>query len=284
MLAKLHRRRNDTARTGAICRKLLEEPTPAVVAFAAYVFGSQERMAEAEQALAMLENFKLTPGTGELVRGQFLAQHGEPAETLDAYRAAVVAVPGTADVHLALIDNLVRLGLDKEAVDAVRAVAGKLPDDEQFAFLGQHEQLLHLAGKQPEARPLIVALLADTPQRAVAVQVLAILRDAEQNESPCDEVALKLDQLAEEHPQFGPLQILSAKTYLALDRPNDVARVATRTMQVFPNDVDPAWIAAEAMAAAGRWPESLGVATEWRLRSQFQPVAADLAIANRICG
>ena len=56
-------------------RKCSRIRTRGVIGFAADFYASQGKMAQAQQTLALLDNLKLPPGAGELVRGEFAARH-----------------------------------------------------------------------------------------------------------------------------------------------------------------------------------------------------------------
>src|SRR3990172_3432978 len=94
---------------------------------------------------------------------------------------------------------------------------------------------------------------------------------------PLHENIYKIQKLARLHLDFFPLQDLLARTYLNdLGQPDEAAEIAQQAMRAFPGEVEPAWIAAEALAKANRWNEALEVAQEWRRRAAIQPLDADM--------
>jgi tetratricopeptide (TPR) repeat protein len=79
------------------------------------------------------------------------------------------------------------------------------------------------------------------------------------------------------------VQLLVARAHATIGRLNEAGAIATRAMQTFPNDPDPAKLAYAIHSAAGKWQEAKFAAQQWRMRTLENPRQADLAIAEAQC-
>jgi len=292
LLASLYSRRNDPqkkdpANARAICEKLMEKPDLAAVQFVAGFYASRGEQKKAEAALAHLAELKLKPGVRELVLGNHQARYGnadandpnaEPA--LAHYLKAIEQAPGNPVAHRLVIATHIRRGKPDEAVKAIQEAAQRCPDDAAIQFARQHQGILGLTAKGVILRPLAAALVQAKSQRTAAAEFLQVIQEAKDKGQRTAEVIHRLRQLADRHPRFWAGQAFLVDVYRRIGRPNEAAELAARAMQAFPVAPEPAWLAAESLAAAGRWAEALSVASEWRRRSAAQPVGADLIIAE----
>jgi len=280
LLANLYRRQNNYEKTHELCRQLLEAPSALVIEFAADFYASVEQPQLADQALAMLDHLELTPGTRELILANHAIRHGEVDTALQLLREAATTAPQTRRIWDQLIVVSVRLGRTEAAIEAIGGAAAALPQVDLYTMLAQHVDLLRQFGDDPSIQPVLAALVEQPARQAEALEVLQQLSQAAAHQINAEDLTATLRQLADRYPRFLALQNMLVRRYLEQNRPDEAARLARRAMQSFPDAVEPAWMAAEALAAAGRWSESLSVAEEWRRRSASQPLAADLLIAE----
>ncbi len=294
LLASLYSRRNDPEKRDlenarAICEKLMEKPDLAAVQFVAGFYASRGEQKEAEATLARLAELDLKPGVRELVLGGYYARHGNvDANAADPnadaalahYQKAIEQAPDNPVAHRLVIAAHIQHGKPDQAVKAIQKAGRLCPNDPAIQFAQQHQALLGLTEKGIVLRPLASALVQAKSQRTAAADFLRVIQEAKEKGQRTAEVIYRLRQLADRHPRFWAGQALLVGVYRRIGRPNEAGELALRAMQAFPVAPEPAWLAAESLAAAGRWAEALSVANEWRRRSASQPVGADLIAAE----
>ena len=282
MLASLYWRRSDLKSAEAICERLLEAPDAEIIQFATHLYASTGRVEEAQAVLARLDELDLGAGIVALLKANFAGRYLTQDEATGHYQAALAVDPNNPTCYLAFAGYLLAANRVDEAVDTVVKGSQQLPDDANLQFLRQHVDLIRLADSHELSRSLVYSLVSQVKDRSAAVDALTVFRDAMANDSPADEVIIELRQLADQYRRSLPVQMATARLYLALKRHDDAAYIARRSMQSFPTSVNPAVLGSEALGAGGRWVEALSVAQEWRKKVPHQPVNADLLIAESL--
>ena len=117
-------------------------------------------------------------------------------------------------------------------------------------------------------------------KNAAQVEMLRTIQDARDNQTPPAQMIVKLRAVADKYPNYYPLQVQMIDAYLSMNRPDDAAAFAERTMQSRPNDAAAAQLATSVYAAASRWQDVKRTAGQWRQRTLDHPVDADIALAN----
>ena len=281
LLASLYRQADQLDAAEAVYRRLLDEsPSAPAVEFTANLLASRDRVAEAEAVLGRLDELDLEPGVAASIRANFAARYQGVDAALAAYRKAAQSNPRLPRMWRMMLNYLFSIGRSAEAMQAVQQAHQALPDDQTFALLHRHRDLLTFALPRAGLRPVATALIQQPQYQDACIEALSLVKaDAHAGTATVERIA-RMRQLADRHTSCLPLQSLMVQMYMGVDQPEDAADVATRAMQAFPNAAEPAWFAAEALAAAGRWAEALGVARQWRQRSADEPIAADLFIAE----
>ena len=286
LLAGLYHRRNsadenDLVKVEAICEKLMKTPSVPAICFVADFHASRGRAEKADSALAELTQLKgLGPARREVILANFRARWGDGKAALEHYRNAIGRTPGYAIAHRLLIASHIQLGQPDHAVNAIRNAAKLCPDDQAIRFVQRHQDLLSMTEKMA-LRPLAVSLVhPNSGHRQAAAEILQVMKQAATRTRRAAGIVPRLRTLADRYPRFWAGQAFLAGVYRATGRPQDAAEIATRAMQSFPTAAEPAWMATDALAAAGRWAEALSAAKEWRKRSANRPLAADLKIAE----
>lgn len=285
LLANLYRRADEPQKTEAICQRLLADPTGPGVEFAADFHASRGHMDQAEAALALLDGLDLPPGTAQLVRANFAVRHQTVDQAMNQLHEATRVAPQSTHAWHGLLALAAKIGRGGEAVAAIEDGLKAMPDDPWLTRLRPHIDLIRRFADQENARPVLVALVEDPSRTNEAIETLGVLdelrtsADARTPEGQ-ERVLTRLRSLAGRYPRFLAVQTVVVRELLTAGRAAEAAALAQRAMQAFPSAVEPAWMAAEALAAAGQWTEALGVAQEWRRRSSNRPLAADLMIAE----
>jgi tetratricopeptide (TPR) repeat protein len=277
-LGQLYRRRGEL--TDEYCRQLLTRPTAEAIAFVADFYAEGGRRSDAEQLLARLDDLAAADGRRELLLGEYFARHGSDEQAIEHLTAATRALPGQRATWQRLIAWRVWRGHVREAIEAVRAAAERLPEDAAFAALRDNASLVEAVAELPSARQLIVAA-AEAPECVPAViDALTVIRDAARSDETVTNTAKRLRPIADRNSRLLPLHTLVASLYLAERRTDEAFAVASRAMHMFPNDATVAQLAIQALSESNRWAEVVAVARQWRARLANQPLPADLAIAS----
>ncbi|MCC7147530.1 MAG: tetratricopeptide repeat protein [Phycisphaeraceae bacterium] len=279
-LVAIYRRLDQNDKAQTILDNLLGHPSPAAVEYAADYFASQGQMDRARQILALLDTMDIPPDKKQSLLSGFAVRHQTVEEALTALHQAAAANPEQPLAWLRLISYGIRTGKVDDAVQSLDAASAALPKDPQIQALVSLSPILQQYSQDTTVWPLLSVMVEDPPSRPQAQEVLDLLARAQQQNAPAAETLASLRRLADRYPGFAALQNLTARRFLAAGKPTDAAEVARRAMQRFPDAVEPAWLAAEALASAGQWTEALAVAEEWRRRSVTRPMAADLMIAE----
>lgn len=285
-LANLLRHRSDLARgdvekARAILMDLMKTPNADVVEA---LLRFHESLGESDLADAVLASLAEESGIADADRYRILGNHhavrGDYAQALACYEDALAEAPDNARVHRLIVLSHIRRGERAAALEAIATAVGKCPQNDLFRFLDERRGLLSVvhAGQPAPVAELACALAGPPNDRAAAAEFLEVLQDAA---APADESVRRMRKLAAEYPDFWPGQAVLIRFCITMGRAGEAADIAGRAMQAFPLLPEPAWMAASAYGAAGRWPEALVAAREWRKRLPNRAVLpADLMIAE----
>jgi len=279
-LAEFYQRNGDIEKVQHICEQLLQAPTAAAVRFAAHFYASQGRMELADETLVRLNDLQLQPGVREQITGDYLARYVSVAQAIETYKAAVQVAPNNTSLWRRLIAYQISLGQGDEAIRTTKQALKSIPDDETLAFLDRHASLVTSSSPNAILRPIVLSVLENNQTRAVAVEILQLFSEVNAGDVSTDETLSSLGRLAHSHTNFLPLQLLAAKIFSTAGRHEDAVLISTRAMQRFPNHQQSIQVAMEALAAAGRWDEALGVANKLREHIANNPIGADLMISE----
>ncbi len=280
LLARLYLRDNKIEKVQAACRVLLETPTLEIVQFVAEFYASQGQTERAEEVLSLLDGMELAPGVREVVLSDYYARAVGVERAIEQLKEAKVSSPGNVVVWRRLFIYQLELGRGEEAVATAREGLSHVPEDESMAYLVDRADLIIESSENPLLRPIIYALLGDRQRRASAEEVLRLVSEADAAEKPIQEVVVSLRKLAGMHTKFLPLQNLAAQVSIAARDYEDAIAISMRVMNTFPQAVEPARFASEALAAVGRWDEALSIAQEWRRRAGGRSVGPELIIVE----
>jgi tetratricopeptide (TPR) repeat protein len=280
LLARLHRQDGNRERTLQMCARLMSSPTLPHIAFAADTYASYGMMEEAEGALAKLDDLELDADRKHLVRAVFAERYGTEESARRELQSAVEAGPQSAVNWAAWVRFLLQRGEADAAKAAITEAHAQLPKAPAFTFLSRHADVLDVVAAIPISRVVAISLVDDPAHRNTGVEALSILKRSSSADALTDADMLELRRLADENPRYLPLSSLVVRLYLAMSRHDEAVALATRGVNLSRHDVEPAWLAAEAAAAAGQWNRALFLAREWRRRSRGQSMMADVAIAQ----
>jgi tetratricopeptide (TPR) repeat protein len=279
LLVTLYNRNHQTEKAEATLKRLLEKPDLRTIRFAIPYYYSQGRSADAEQALAKLDSLTLDPGIKELMWGSYYARAGNLAEAIKHYRSATEQAPTNPTGWRILAEYQSAMGKTADALATVEQALIALPGDKGFAAIKAKSKLLRDAGDDPQLQPVAVFVFHDPLNSDTTVELLGILQESHAS-NDMERLASKLQQLTEVHPDFLLAQIELVQCLWSMGRPNDAMAVAQRSMNAFPLNPEPARVAVQLCANAGKWQEMESAARAWKSRLPDDPMPAEIAIAQ----
>lgn len=281
LLAELHLRRNERDEAEEIYQQVMErDPNASAIQAYSNFLGALGRHQEAGEVLAQAEELDLSDTVVAMLRAEYTRRYGSADRAVAYYRDAIEAEPNNASVWRRLIDFHIEQGDVDEALAVAEEARGAVPGNRGFSLLAQHSDLIRLAAVSEQVRPVIRAMLHDEGNRDVALQSLQVLGTAQQEEQSFGEAAESVGRLANRNPRFFQLQMLAMDLYASAGQRDQAVSVAERAMQNFPNRPDPARRATELLGAQGEWSRMRYVARQWRERELYNPIQADVAIAE----
>jgi tetratricopeptide (TPR) repeat protein len=282
LLADFDRRKGNFDSASKLYTQLLTRPDldPATIASAADFFASHNKMDTAHAALDHLSTSKLSPGHRELLLAQFTEKHGSKDAASSLYQQSVAAAPTDPELWRALIAYQLQQNQFDQAAASCDAATAKIPSDPQFAQI--KSQALALRGNNGVVdTDMLAASIANDPTKSAAARAsLSAYNDTRKNNDSPDRAVQKMRRVADDYPHFLPVQAQVVRMYLQQGRVTDAIAVASRAMDNFPNDPEPASLATIVYASAGRWNDVLSAAAEWRSRSLENPIQPDIALAR----
>jgi len=283
LLADLYARTGRIEQADAVVEALLDEQRvdSERLRFAADYFGRTNRIERGEAVLDRLDQrADLTPGVPAFIRAAFYASHVGPEPAIAELRRGIEQAPERMEMRQTLVVYLLRLGRIDAALDAAertRDLAADPPAGIQRMLA--HRDVIRQVAEATNLYPLIRVIVESDEQAEPAAEALGILAAA-----PADDVdeatTARLRQLANRHPNLLPLQTVLIQRYMAAGDAQQASELASEALQRFRDAVEPAYLAAEAFSAAGRWSDALNAAREWRRRSGRRIPAADLMMAE----
>jgi len=283
LLAVLYRKQREFDKCEAVVKKLLGHPNLATIQFAASLYASQGRRADAEAVLSRLDSLKLAPAIKELTWGNYCAEAADLPGATRHFETATAQAPTNPAAWRLLATAQAAAGKVDAAMATVDRGLGALPANAALKAVKAHSDVLLQAGGSDELRPIVLFVLRDPLNGETAIELLGMLVEASKT-NDMELLASRLQQLTERHPDFLPAQIQYADCLAAMDRHEEALAVAQHALTAFPDSPEPARLAVRLCAAAGRWSEMEAAANAWRTRSQEDAMAADVALAQAQMG
>lgn len=281
LLADLYRRKGNFDEATKLYERLASGKgvDAATLAAAADYFATHGREDQARAAIGRLSELKLPAGRRDAIVAEYTEKHGSKEAAAGLYKQAVDANPTDPDLWRALVAFQFRQSHFDQAAATCDCALAKLPGNEDLASLKVQALALRTTGGGVDTDALVAELSKD-PRNAAARDSLAAYSASRKNNDPPDRAVQKLRRVADQYPRFLPVQTQVVRMYLRLGKVSDALNVATRAMDNFPNDPEPASLVTSIYGGTGKWSDVLRVAQEWRRRSLENPVEPDLAIAR----
>ncbi len=261
--------------------QLLERPNGRILAAAVSFYQAQGDQQAMERLTPQLDNHQdISPADRTALQVRLAMHQGQ----VDRALALLEQLAESGQASAQNWRQLIAIQIQRDQVDAALAAAHKAaqahPDQPMFASFVEHGDLVRRAIERPQLNRLTAAMLVSGDARRTAIEALGLLLDAEQSNRTTAEVVVDLRTLADRQPTFLALQDLLMKLYWRMERRDDAARIAVRTMRVLPRSAEAAWMAANMLSAAGRWTEAEDAAWEYQRRRGQRTLASDMLIAE----
>jgi tetratricopeptide (TPR) repeat protein len=281
-MAMVYRKHGQLDKAEGIVKGLLEKPDLATVQFAAGLYLELGRRADAEKALALLDNIKLEPALKEMIWGAYYLQTNKPAEAIAQYQAAVKQAPANAVTWRTLSAVYMLLGAKNEAMEAIREGAKTVPTDKGLQAESRQVDLLREALDDPGLAGVVLLYHRNPLAGDAPLELMRLVTDA-RRANDMQRLAARLQQFIERHTDFMPAYIRLAQCFSEMGRANDALTAAQHAMNVFPSDPEPARIATQVAAVSQKWSDMRSAAEAWKKRSNNDP-NADVALARALTG
>lgn len=281
LLAELYRRRRNFAKADEVVRTLMQHPDLPTIRFAASLYAAEGRPADAQAALAHLDDLKLASGIKELALGSFYGETGDLAKAIEHYQQATLQSPANPVAWRILATTQMDLGKGDEAMATVENGLHAIPNDPALTAINANAKLLREAASMPNQRSVALYVMNDPTHSEAGIELLQTLADAHDS-NDIERFASRLQQLTERRPDFLPAQVELVECLASMGRIEDALVAAKHAETNFPSSPEPARVAVQVCAAAQRWEEMKEAAEVWRKRAIEDPMPADAALAHAL--
>jgi tetratricopeptide (TPR) repeat protein len=281
LLAHIYADQGDDVSAAHVYSQLMQEPTQsnATLRDFAWFQASRGNVADARETLKRLDPTQAASGELQMTDADFEAAFGAPRAAVAAYQAATNEAPSNPQTWLALAGYSLCIRDNAAAIAASDRGLKWCPGNSALIAIGARARTLSALTLGPESQPLLDLLAAD-PTSVPAIAVLAELTASSSAHDTPDQSLVRLTAVAQRYPRFLPVQLMLASRDAGAGLIDDAVLVATRATAAFPTEAEPARLLAHIAAAADRWEDALGAATQWRSRSLAHPQPADNNLAD----
>lgn len=283
LLAELYRRGGRSQDASTMYLQLLDSPSlsVAVIQSASDFYAQQGQIDQAKKFIAKLPEMNMQPGGPEVMAGSFYERIGEMKTAQEQFAAAVKANTKDPRTWQILAGYFIRRGNYDEAIKTTTAGKQSVGEDKNLDALAAAARTFSGGVNGTDLLPLVESL-SRNPQNEAVLATFTLVNEARKKKTPLDEVVIELRKLADQYPQSLQVQTLMIQAYLQQSRVDRALTIATRAMQTFPTDAEPARLLTSVYANGGRWGEMLIAARQWRERSLESPLPADLVIVEAL--
>ncbi len=261
--------------------ELIETDDPQVLRRAIAFYSDQGDPEQVQVLLGKLEASPQVPSVDKAVlQARFAMRQGNVDQAVSHLRSIASRGEATPAAYRQLIAIQLQAGRVDAAIDSAEEAFHAFPDEGMFSAISEHRALVREASQRRGLTRLVASLLSGADYREAALEALQLVIDAEREGRLTVDVAVELRELADRHPSFLALQDLMIGFYQSTGRTADVVEMAVRTMRVLPDSPEAAWMAANALSAAGRWNEAQDAAWEYQRRLGKKTLASDMLIAE----
>lgn len=259
---------------------MLQSPTAESVAYLAEFFDRTGQPDRAERTVALLDTLEIPQSDRSEILALFSARRDDTEAALAHFRAAAQAAPSDTARWITLVSMDLLFVQPQAALSDAQSARMAGINDPGIVKILEHRDLISTLAVDQRFSRLTAAILTDPAHRQAAITSLTTIKQAAEQRQPLLEVARTLAEQAEQHPDFLPLQILSAQLLLQAGAPAEAAEAAVATMQRFPTDAQSARLSALALSASADWRRTTTAAVNWGRRAPEYRGYADLLLAT----
>ena len=247
---------NQNAKAEALLTELLKQPTPEAIQLTANLYGAQKREVDAQRALAMLDNLDCTLAIRSRIRAGYAARFGSSDDAIKQYLALTKMTPTDPTAWRQLLAICIFSGRFDDVDRYVGEACTSVPGDNGFTTLRENIALLHKFGDVPSFRQ-VFASMAQSPKDAARIaDALNLFSNVVSQQPASQESAAKLRQAAQTSDLLA-VQLIGVRGLTIAGRNDDAIEIASQAMTAFPNSVESAEAATQALVAGKRWNEAL---------------------------
>lgn len=281
LLASIAARDGRVDEAAALYKKLLDQPIDDVSFWlgGADFFASRDDLQTADLFMKKVAALVRGPGELELLRGRFAERWLGNEQALREYRSAVSSAPASGAAWIALAQLQLRTHQFADARATAAAALQTLHVEPTLSAIASAASSLAKLGAVNELSPLIDGLSQD-PRNAVCNEMLSDLCSAGAGQIQSPDLARKLANLAEAHPEnfAAAAQACRCCTLAGL---NDLAlEVAHRCADANPKSAECQRLLAGIYLMQGDWPHAEQSAMLWRQYAPDQARSAAVVLAE----
>ena len=281
-LARVELRRGRIDRVIGHCERLATLNDSDAIAFAAAVYASVGRVADADATIARVEGSSAPPAWRALARAEYYAGLGDHERARNAFRSASAAAPNDGQVWTRYLVHCIRVGDGAElahALDVAPANGTPIPTVDVFR---RHRALVSTATADPSLRELAASLASNPTEETCLTEALSRLSALSPRARLGGEVLGAMQSLADRNPRVLALQLVVTDLLVRSGRVDEGVALVQRAVRLHPDQVYPLRVATESLLRAGRWADALQFGTRWRERSDVPELACSIARAEAL--
>ena len=210
----------------AICSKLFQSPSAAVIEVYATCLALEGKKAEADAVLAKLDAVDAKPGIRELIRAEYLSRFGKSEDALAQYVAATKAAPAESKIWRGLVAFCIQIGRIDDAVNYLSDGRKAVHDVGLDALGGLISQLRQL-GPNANERFLFISILQSPDDAAALTEAINLASAANAKKLPLLTLAQRAKELADKNTKVLAVQLLAVQFSDAVGRFDDSVAITT---------------------------------------------------------
>lgn len=263
-----------------VCARMPDPPERRILELSAELYAMAGRADASQAALARLDAMDVPAADRELLRARIATHRNAPAEARDAFRRALAAAPGRADVWSEFVTYAVAIGDAAMLSDILADPAAAA--SEGVRFLAENKATCVAAVADARLRGLVLAAMESAADRTVLLEAARTVTERWSDSARRRDAARRVQALADSNLRVRDVQLLAVDLLASTGDVRAATDVAARASRQFPESAEAARRSAELLARSGRWPEAAEAGRVWLRRSGRSDPTAELFVARAL--